>query len=455
MMGTLTSCTVKESEPRTTTDTSAKGEIIEQPPAADTITSAAQDSLQAPLTLPVLDAFFADSSFARDLQARLGLSEAEIDSLRSIARSSTSSLSESDSGEYTGSTSAARFLAEQRISHVIGTDKAQKLATMVRERWIVGGADSLAVAGSDTSSRAVKPNSVPTDTRIVVNAPAYRMDLYEQGKLIKSYTIGIGYPEFPLPTGLRLAKTIIFNPTWTPPDESWVSSSSKFKVGKTIKAGNRLNPLGIAKIPIGLPSLIHGGKSPGSLGGFDSHGCVGLTDTQMRDVAMLIAGMAGSQLTTQQIDSFRKDRKTSHSVDLSRPIPVELRYETIVAQDGAIHVYRDVYEYNTNNEMVLRSVLAANGLTMDQLSDQERAQLTAAMKEMSRNAAGTQDSTSAATDTTASKKVKPGLSQKITRTVKGRKEIVIPVAALQGKGYPNPVASDSTVTAAKTKGKAK
>src|SRR6185369_6186313 len=72
---------------------------------------------------------------------------------------------------------------------------------------------------------------IPTDTRVVVNAPAFRMDILEDGKLTKSYKIGIGYPEFPLPTALRKAETIIFSPTWTPPDEPWVESpSSKVKV---------------------------------------------------------------------------------------------------------------------------------------------------------------------------------------------------------------------------------
>ena len=56
-------------------------------------------------------------------------------------------------------------------------------------------------------------SSIPVDKRIVVNIPAFRMDLFEDGKLIKSYKIGIGYPEFPLPTGVRKAETIIFNPT--------------------------------------------------------------------------------------------------------------------------------------------------------------------------------------------------------------------------------------------------
>ena len=46
------------------------------------------------------------------------------------------------------------------------------------------------------------------------------MDVFRDGTLLKSYRIGIGYQEFPLPTGFRKAEMIIFNPTWTQPNES-------------------------------------------------------------------------------------------------------------------------------------------------------------------------------------------------------------------------------------------
>ena len=132
------------------------------------------------------------------------------------------------------------------------------------------------------------PNAVPTDTRVVVNIPAFRMDLFQDGSLVKSYKVGIGYPEFPLPFGLRKAQQIIFNPTWTPPDSPWVEKMKNVTAGETVKAGDKDNPLGPIKIPIGLPSLIHGGKSPAKIGKFASHGCVGLTNAQIKDFAGLL-----------------------------------------------------------------------------------------------------------------------------------------------------------------------
>src|SRR5712692_5456169 len=98
------------------------------------------------------------------------------------------------------------------------------------------------------------PNAVPKDTRIVVNIPAFRMDVFHGGTLSKSYKVGIGYQQFPLPTGFRKAETIIFNPTWTQPNESWASDP-----GAVTPAGAAGNPLGPIKVPIGGANLIHGG----------------------------------------------------------------------------------------------------------------------------------------------------------------------------------------------------
>ncbi|MBA3572438.1 MAG: L,D-transpeptidase family protein, partial [Pyrinomonadaceae bacterium] len=217
-----------------------------------------------PVTLPVLDAFFAsDEAFTPELKTRLSLTDDQIAQLRAVAREETSKLRETETGDYGGTTAEARELAASRMKEIVGADKGSQLAAFVSERWRAGSDDleSKKVKPS-TESVATAPNTVPSDTRIVVNAPAYRMDVFETGRLIKSYKVGIGYPEFPLPTGLRKAKAIIFNPTWTPPDEPWVESpSSKVKVGEKVEAGSKLNPLGLLKIPIGSPSLIHGGKT--------------------------------------------------------------------------------------------------------------------------------------------------------------------------------------------------
>jgi lipoprotein-anchoring transpeptidase ErfK/SrfK len=381
-----------------------------------------------PVTLPVLDAMFADEGFAGQLKSRLQLTDEQIERLRQVASEATSGLSEDE--EDRRSTAAATRLADEKIREVLGEQKAAEFAAFVREQWAGGEGATAALA-------ATKPNAVPNDTRVVVNAPAYRMDVFEGGRLVKTYRVGIGYPEFPLPQGLRKAETIIFNPTWTPPDEPWVRG--QLRPGKTVEAGSKLNPLGPIKIPIGLPSLIHGGKAPARLGTFASHGCVGLTNAQVQDFSVVLAGLGGAQLTPEDVKTYEKQKTETKNVKLSSAVPVELRYETIVVEDGKLHVYRDVYDKGTNTEENLRAVLEVYGVRLEALSEQERAQVAEALKAMARDARGNP------TDGQPTPTPTPGKSGRVaeTRSVKGEKVMVVEIAALRGKGYPAPVNLDT------------
>jgi len=363
---------------------------------------------------------FADESFAGELKSKLQLSDEQIARLKQVAREGTSELSEQ--GAEKGTTTEATQKATEKIREAIGEEKAAAFASLVRERWAGGG-----------GAMPSKPNTVPTDTRIVVNAPAYRMDVFQDGRLTKTYRVGIGYPEFPLPQGMRKADTIIFNPTWTPPDEPWVKG--KVKPGEKIEAGSKLNPLGPLKIPIGLPSLIHGGKNPARLGNFASHGCVGLTNAMVQDFAVVLAEASGTKLTADDVAGYAKKPDKTQAVKLAAPVPVELRYETIVVEDGKLHIYRDVYDKGTNTEENLRRVLEVYGVKLEDLSAEERAQVSDALQAMAHDAHGNPSHGASPTPTP---KPKPK-SGAVTYTVKGQKEMVIEIAALKGKGYPAPV----------------
>jgi lipoprotein-anchoring transpeptidase ErfK/SrfK len=441
-IGCATQPTAGNANSSTTTNTT--NATTNAPPAAATRTGANY----LPVTLPVLDAlFYEDESFKAALKDRLKLTDEQIAQLQKIARDETSKLNEGGAGaEYSGTTSAARESASAKIKEAIGEEKAQQLAELIRERW--GGRP----AEGDSSGATASANAIPKDTRIVVNAPAYRMDVFENGQLVKSYRVGIGYPEFPLPTGRRDAKQIIFNPTWTPPYSPWVKETSEVKKGQPVKAGSAANPLGIAKIPIGQPSLIHGGKSLAQIGGFASHGCVGLTDAQMKEFVQLLARIGGATLSNEQAAEYIKNKTETKTVQLGNAVTVDLRYETIVVEDGKLYIYRDVYDHDTNTEAHLQEVLKGYGVSLDQFSEEERQRTMTALKEMSRDARGRTDAEqpSPASNANANAQASPSPQKgakkaetkapEVTRTVKGKKEIVIEVAALKGKGYPAPVA---------------
>lgn len=379
----------------------------------------------APFTMAMLDALLADETFSREARTAAQLTDEEMDKLRTRARNAVQELSGDDVEDGNRSTAASTNRAVAEVKKILGDERGNKLIALVQKKWI-----------GDSNASKANPGSIPTDTRIIVNIPAYRMDIFESGKILRSYKIGIGYPEFPLPTGIRKAEKIVFNPTWTPPDEPWVKD--KVSPGKTIGPGDKLNPLGPIKIPIGLPSLIHGGKSASRLGTFASHGCVGLTDGQVQDLAIELSKLSGNPLTLDDIKRYEKNGSETREVKLGIEIPVELRYETIVVENGAVKIYRDVYQRGTNTPDNLSLVLSEYGVNFDTLDPAVKEKMLGALKEMAQDALG--KPVDGETNSNSRSNANTNSSGSVTKNIKGRKEIIIPVLQLSGKGYPTPVA---------------
>lgn len=434
-----------------TKQTNSNANVVASPTASAAVspTPGTDKTTKAqPVTFPVLDAFLNDKSFTDLLSSRLQLTNDQIAKLKDTARAETIKLSEANAGAAPGESASARSAAREQIQEIIGDEKARQLEALIAERW--AGDDA---GGTDKAAAQTSSGNLPTDTRVVVNAPAYRMDVFESGRLIKSYKIGIGYPQFPLPTGLRKARVIIFNPTWTPPDEPWVAKMKNVSAGEKVEAGSKFNPLGPVKIPIGGPSLIHGGKPVAKIGTFASHGCVGLTTPQVHDFAKLLARLGGGQLTDADIAAYERIKTETKEVKLNNAIPVELRYETIVVEDGKLHIYRDVYDQDTNTEENLRALLEANGVRFEDLSEGVRAQILDALAEMG-GAGGNQATNPGDKRATPSPSVSPGKAtakKPLPRATKNQKEIVIEIAALSGKGYPAPVDLDTGAGRGKSK----
>ncbi len=384
-----------------------------------------ESAASVPVTLPVLDAMFADEAFANEAKSSLQITDQEIQRLRDMSRNAVLQLNDDGIEDDVRSTKSATEDAKKKIEEVLGADKTSKFISMIQKRW--NGQDE---GGSTASS----PSSVPTDTRIVVNAPAYRMDIFKEGKLHKSYKIGIGYPEFPLPQGLRKATSIIFNPTWTPPDEPWVKGN--VQPGKKVEAGSKDNPLGPIKIPIGLPSLIHGGKAPARLGTFASHGCVGLTSPQVQDFAFELAAISGQNISLADIKGYEKAKTETKDVKLANAVPVELRYETITVENGVLKIYRDVYERNTNTEENLQRVLQAFGLSFDSLDPAQQEKILAGLEQMAYDAQGDPVEANTAANSNSKSNSNAGGDGKVTRNIKGKKEVSFELPELKGKGYP-------------------
>lgn len=405
------------------------------PSATASPSPATTDTASVQMTLPLLDALLTDDKFVARVKQNVKLSDEQVESLKRVSSADVARLRESNAEEADGMDGNPRERAEQELRSILGEQKARELATFTNEYWSKGDP---AEASNDGAQMLTGPNAVPSDTRVVVNIPAFRMDLFQNGSLVKSYKVGIGYPEFPLPLGLRRAQQIIFNPTWTPPDSPWVAKMKNVTPGEAVQPGDKDNPLGPIKIPIGLPSLIHGGKAPAKLGKFASHGCVGLTNAQIKDFAALLAQASNTKEVSDKIDSYLQDKEQTKTVKLSQTVPVELRYETIVLENGKLHIYKDVYAQDTNTEENLRRVLEAHGARFEDLSEQQRAEITNALNAMSINP------TASASPVPGASPEKKAAARK--KPAKPQNEIVIDLSSLSAlaqKGYPAPVNFDT------------
>src|SRR5687768_5426712 len=121
-------------------------------PAANASTAGANGAAAAaslPVTLPVLDAMFADQGFAGELKSKLQLSYEQVESLRRVAGEERAGLDEEGAGA--GTISEATRRASEKIRSIVGAEKAAAFNSFVGERWAGGG-----------GALDAKPNSAPT-----------------------------------------------------------------------------------------------------------------------------------------------------------------------------------------------------------------------------------------------------------------------------------------------------
>lgn len=213
------------------------------------------------------------------------------------------------------------------------------------------------------------------DIKITVNVPAFRLTLWQNGKEVRTYEIGVGMKKYPIVIGERRVTQVIWNPEWVPPDSEWVNEShSNVEPGEHVEAGDPRNPLGKLKIPLGDGFLIHQAAKISDLGHLVSHGCVRMLKDDISDLAEKIVTARALNITPQQIAKAMTstDRLVAN---LSPPIVVEIDYDTLVVEGGVLHIYPDVYSRDANTAENLRAELKSAGIDPSNLDDQTLKQM--------------------------------------------------------------------------------
>src|SRR5437870_12745377 len=115
---------------RPTTETSKRNPESPQPAAPAASPARMTEAEAVPITLPVLDALFADESFIADLKSRLQLTDEQIARLRKIAGDEVLRLRRSNTEAHAGSTEEARTRAIALIRSEIGAERTAQLADL-------------------------------------------------------------------------------------------------------------------------------------------------------------------------------------------------------------------------------------------------------------------------------------------------------------------------------------
>ena len=115
---------------------------------------------------------------------------------------------------------------------------------------------------------------------VTVSRSETRVRVFRRGKLVRTYTVAVGSPEYPTPTGRFVVQTMQTNPSWNVPNSEWAGDLA----GESIPGGDPRNPLVARWIGFAGPVGFHGTASAGSLGSAASHGCVRMSPPDVIDL---------------------------------------------------------------------------------------------------------------------------------------------------------------------------
>lgn len=190
------------------------------------------------------------------------------------------------------------------------------------------------------AAKAPKPRK-PTEQgrKIGINAASRMLILYENGKKVRMYHVGVGTPSTPTPPGFYSVQTKEVDPTWIDPSDTTVQ----------IPAGPD-NPLGYRWIGFHGTYGIHGTNNPSSVGYYVSNGCVRMYEEDVEELYPLVS--IGTPVTVYY-DRIVIDSAADHTVSYYI-YPDGYGWQPLTVQD----VRRALAGYGVENFVTAESIAA-------------------------------------------------------------------------------------------------
>ena len=172
--------------------------------------------------------------------------------------------------------------------------------------------------GATALPPAPAPDTNSAGMRVEVDLAARQLHVLRNGSRVESHPVAVGSAEWPTQTGSWTIKQVVFNPEWTPPDESWAEER------EPRKPGDPKNPLGRIQLVYDPPRTIHGTNQPASIGKAVSHGSIRVTNEVGEQLARQLMEAGGAPKDEAWIRNTKANRTEKQIVDLPRPIPIRV-----------------------------------------------------------------------------------------------------------------------------------
>lgn len=205
----------------------------------------------------------------------------------------------------------------------------------------------LAVAGPSAAQNASGGLSLD------LNIPTSKLVVRDGAKVVKTYPVSVGLLGHDTPTGEYEVSRAEWNPWWRPPEREWAKDDKVTPPGPN-------NPMGRVKLFFAPYYYFHGTPDVKNIGAPASHGCVRLLNKDAIELGKLLHRRADATVPASAVDRILANSSNTRWVNFRDPVPVRIRYDLVVVENGDIRVYPDVYKRKAlHPEAVYQALLAA------------------------------------------------------------------------------------------------
>ncbi len=168
------------------------------------------------------------------------------------------------------------------------------------------------------STALIDSTAIATGARIEVDLTARKLYFMKGSDSAGTYGVAVGSTEWPTRTGQWRITQVVWNPEWTPPDESWAEER------EPRKPGDPKNPLGRTQLIYDPPRTVHGTNNPASIGKAVSHGSIRMRNEDIARLGRELMDIAGVGKDSAFYRNVRTNRTEKVIVDLPGGIPIRV-----------------------------------------------------------------------------------------------------------------------------------